>query len=73
VPLSLADLAVNGDDLMREAGIPPGPGMGTILERLLDSVINDPERNVPGRCCRTRETGGRRTTVDAVAAGDRGR
>jgi len=46
VPLSLADLALNGDDLQREAGIPPGPALGEILERLLDSVISDPERNV---------------------------
>jgi tRNA nucleotidyltransferase (CCA-adding enzyme) len=49
VPLSLADLAVNGDDLQRDAGIAPGPALGEILERLLDSVISDPERNARDR------------------------
>jgi putative nucleotidyltransferase with HDIG domain len=73
VPLSLADLAVNGDDLMREAGIPPGPGMGTILERLLDSVINDPERNVPGRLLADARNWWSQDDGGAVAAGDRGR
>ena len=45
-PLELGDLAVDGDDL-RRAGIPPGPGMRVILQRLLDLVLDDPARNVP--------------------------
>jgi putative nucleotidyltransferase with HDIG domain len=44
-PLQLADLAVDGNDLVREAGRPPGPWVGTYLERLLTSVVNDPRRN----------------------------
>jgi hypothetical protein len=44
-PLTLAELAVDGTDLLREAGLPPGPWVGTYLERLLASVVNDPRRN----------------------------
>ncbi len=44
-PLTLADLAVNGHDLLEVAGRPPGPWVGTFLERLLASVVNDPRRN----------------------------
>lgn len=46
-PLRLADLAVDGDDLLRELGRAPGPWLGTLLERLLESVVNDPSRNTP--------------------------
>ena len=44
VPLSLADLAVSGRDLIA-AGIKPGPNMGRILYGLLDYVIECPEEN----------------------------
>jgi tRNA nucleotidyltransferase (CCA-adding enzyme) len=42
--VDLRDLAVDGDDL-RQAGIAPGPGLGKILEALLDAVLQDPARN----------------------------
>jgi hypothetical protein len=45
VPLALADLAVDGDVLRRDLGLPEGPQVGTILERLLDKVIEDPTLN----------------------------
>jgi hypothetical protein len=44
VPLEIADLAVDGDDLRRE-GVSPGPAMGRMLARLLDDVLEDPARN----------------------------
>ncbi|MDQ3938184.1 MAG: HD domain-containing protein [Chloroflexota bacterium] len=45
VPLSLRELAVDGNDLIRELGLAPGPTVGHLLERLLESVIADPSRN----------------------------
>jgi tRNA nucleotidyltransferase (CCA-adding enzyme) len=42
--VDLRDLAIDGDDL-RQAGIPPGPGLGKILTALLDVVLLDPRRN----------------------------
>ena len=42
--LAVKELAVNGKDLMA-LGVKPGPGLGEILERLLDLVLEDPQRN----------------------------
>lgn len=43
-PLSRRQLAVTGQDL-REAGVPPGPAMGALLDRLLALVVDDPALN----------------------------
>jgi tRNA nucleotidyltransferase (CCA-adding enzyme) len=47
VPLTLAALCVTGDDLVTVVGRPPGPWVGHMLGRLLESVVNDPRRNRP--------------------------
>jgi tRNA nucleotidyltransferase/poly(A) polymerase len=44
-PLTVADLAVNGDDVMTLLGIRPGPEVGEILDRLVALVIEKPELN----------------------------
>ncbi len=46
-PLTLQDLAVNGNDLIA-AGVRPGPDVGEVLQRLLAEVLEDPERNTKG-------------------------
>jgi hypothetical protein len=43
-PYRLADLAVNGRDLL-ELGYREGPALGTALARLLDDVLDDPALN----------------------------
>ncbi|HUX13416.1 MAG TPA: CCA tRNA nucleotidyltransferase [Spirochaetia bacterium] len=42
--LSIADLAVNGNDLAG-VGIPKGPMMGVVLSFLLETVLDDPTEN----------------------------
>ena len=42
---SLADLAVDGNDVMRVAGIRPSPAVGEILNQLMDEVLEDPALN----------------------------
>ncbi|MCM1256883.1 MAG: CCA tRNA nucleotidyltransferase [Roseburia sp.] len=42
--LSLKGLAVNGRDLM-ELGIPSGPELGEVLKKLLDIVLEEPDKN----------------------------
>jgi len=42
--LTLKDLAISGGDL-KALGITPGPEMGTILQNLLDQVLDDPSLN----------------------------
>jgi tRNA nucleotidyltransferase (CCA-adding enzyme) len=48
-PLGLRDLAVDGDDLKRELGLPEGPEIGVILDRLLEAVVTDPTKNTRAR------------------------
>jgi tRNA nucleotidyltransferase (CCA-adding enzyme) len=43
-PIALGDLAIDGGDLM-EIGVRAGPGLGALLRRLLDVVLEDPARN----------------------------
>lgn len=43
--LDLSRLAVNGDDLMTELGMPQGPHLGKMLDELLELVIADPKHN----------------------------
>lgn len=47
-PISLGDLAVDGDDL-RTAGVPPGRAIGETLARLLEAVLDDPALNTRER------------------------
>lgn len=43
--LSTRDLAINGKDLMKELGLVPGPGIGKMLDELLEAVTSDPAVN----------------------------
>ncbi|MBL8958692.1 MAG: hypothetical protein JNJ98_02480, partial [Gemmatimonadetes bacterium] len=43
-PVALADLAVDGEDLVR-VGVGAGPAVGAMLRRLLDHVLEHPEAN----------------------------
>ena len=43
--LSVRDLVVDGGDVMRVLGVPPGPEVGHALEALLEEVLDDPSRN----------------------------
>jgi len=43
--LSIADLRINGKDLINKLDVKPGPVMGTLLNYLLDCVLEDPDCN----------------------------
>ena len=43
-PHRIADLAVGGDDLLA-IGFDEGPGLGRLLQALVDDVVDDPDRN----------------------------
>ena len=45
VALDLADLAVNGEDLIGQLGLAQGPSIGALLETLLERVVEDPGLN----------------------------
>lgn len=42
---SLRDLAIDGNDVMRELGIAPGPEVGRVLNELFERVTDDPKLN----------------------------
>lgn len=46
--LTTRDLAVNGKDVMDRLGIPPGPTIGRVLDRLLERVLEEPSLNERG-------------------------
>ena len=46
--LTLRDLKVDGQDVMRELGVQPGPKIGEILNVLLEEVVEDPSLNQRG-------------------------
>ena len=45
VVLDRSRLAIDGDDLMAELGLPAGPRLGRILDELLERVIAEPRLN----------------------------
>jgi len=47
--LSVGDLAIGGEDVMRALGIGPGPEVGAALEALLEDVLEDASRNTRER------------------------
>jgi tRNA nucleotidyltransferase (CCA-adding enzyme) len=48
-PLEAKHLALTGDDLVAELGIPPGPAIGRLLAGLLEAVLEDPTLNTRNR------------------------
>ncbi len=44
-PISVAQLKINGEYMIKELGITPGPRMGYILNALLEEVLDAPEKN----------------------------
>lgn len=72
VALERGDLAVDGDDLMRALALAPGPGLGRLLDELLERVLADPMLNERGQLLAiAREAAGDGAgTGGATAAGD---
>ena len=44
-PFSINDLAINGNDLMKELNIKPGRKIGEILQKLFEEVDEDLSKN----------------------------
>lgn len=44
-PISLKQLAIDGNDAMEAAKIPPSPKVGWLLNALFQEVLDDPEKN----------------------------
>lgn len=44
-PFSVADLKINGHDVMKILKLPSGPKVGQVLEKLFEEVVEDQKRN----------------------------
>lgn len=44
-PVTVSMLKINGDIMINEMGMTPGPHMGWILHALLEEVLDDPQKN----------------------------
>ncbi len=44
-PISVGQLKINGEFMIKELGIMPGPRMGWILNALLEEILDDPAKN----------------------------
>jgi tRNA nucleotidyltransferase/poly(A) polymerase len=44
-PMTPQQLAIDGDDLVRELGLRPGPIVGRLLDELMEAVLEDPVLN----------------------------
>jgi len=47
-PISVSQLKINGEDLIKDTKIKPGRRMGWILNALLEEVLDDPSKNTKG-------------------------
>lgn len=47
VPLSIGELAIDGNALMSALGMEPSRALGLLLASLLEQVLDDPSRNTP--------------------------
>jgi tRNA nucleotidyltransferase (CCA-adding enzyme) len=47
--LEQAQLAIDGNDLVTELGLNPGPQIGELLRRMLEAVLDDPSQNTRER------------------------
>ncbi len=43
--ITVKDLALNGNDVMREFSLKPGPIIGKVLNYLLEEILDDPSKN----------------------------
>lgn len=44
-PFTVKDLKINGNDVMKELGMKPGPKIGEILNKLFEEVLEDSKKN----------------------------
>ena len=47
-PISVGALTIDGNFLIKELNVKPGPRMGWILNALLEEVLDDPTKNTKG-------------------------
>jgi poly(A) polymerase/tRNA nucleotidyltransferase (CCA-adding enzyme) len=72
-PISPKALKINGEFMMKELGIKPGPRMGWILSSLLEEVLDAPEKNTVEHLSELVKSLNMLGDAELKALGDRGK
>ncbi len=72
-PISVGQLKIGGEFMMKELGIKPGPRMGWILNALLEEVLDDPEKNTVEHLSELVKSMNMLGDAELKALGDRGK
>ncbi len=72
-PISVSQLKINGEFMMKELGIKPGPRMGWMLNALLEEVLDAPEKNTVEHLSELVKSLNRLDDGELKALGDRGK
>jgi putative nucleotidyltransferase with HDIG domain len=72
-PISVGQLKINGEFLIKDMNIKPGPRMGWILHALLEEVLDAPEKNTIKHLSELVKSMNMLSDVELKALGDRGK
>lgn len=72
-PISARQLKINGEFMIKELGIQPGPRMGSILNALLEEVLDAPEKNTVEHLSELVKSLNMLGDAELKALGDRGK
>ena len=72
-PISVSQLKIDGEYMIKELGILPGPRMGWILHALLEEVLENPEKNTAERLSEIAKSLDKLKDKELRALGDKGK
>jgi len=72
-PISVSQLKIDGEYIIKELKIKPGPRMGWILHALLEEVLDDPEKNSIGHLSELVQSFDKLSDKELKALGDKGK
>ena len=72
-PISVGMLKISGQEIMKETGLTAGPKIGFILHALLDSVLDDPNRNNEAELKKMAKTMANLPDVELKKLGEKGK
>jgi poly(A) polymerase/tRNA nucleotidyltransferase (CCA-adding enzyme) len=72
-PISVGQLKIDGEFMIKELGIKPGPRMGSILHALLEEVLEDPKKNTVEKLSEMVNSMNKLSDKDLKALGDKGK
>ena len=72
-PISVGQLKIDGEFMIKELGIKPGPRMGWILSSLLEEVLDNPEKNTVERLSELVKSLNMLDDKELKALGDKGK